>query len=104
MNTDTLQYAEALSEEIISLREGLHQIPELGNKEYETSSFVASYLEKLGLEVEHFLETAVVGTLRHGEGPVIAFRADMDALPLEEKTGCPYASTHSGIMHACGHD
>ncbi|WP_019640529.1 M20 metallopeptidase family protein [Paenibacillus fonticola] len=107
MNNKSLrQAAVSLEEEIISLRRHLHQYPELGFQEFITSQYVASYLEQLGLKVQRGVAgTGVVALLETGRpGPCIAVRADMDALPLEERTGLPFASRHEGAMHACGHD
>lgn len=92
----------------------LHQHPELSFYEYQTAARLATELRKLGFEVtEKVGGTGVVGVLRNGEGPVVLVRTDMDALPVEEATGLPYASTvrtrdeagnEVGVMHACGHD
>ncbi len=98
--------ASALFADSVQLRRQLHQIPELCFQEKETAAFVAAQLRKLGLEVT----TAIAGTgikavLRGARpGPVVGLRADMDALPIEETTGLPFASRHPGRMHACGHD
>jgi len=88
-------------------REDLHRHPELGYREVRTCALVAERLRKLGLdEVRTGLaETGVVGLLRGGRpGGTVALRADMDALPIREETGLPYASVNDGVMHACGHD
>lgn len=87
-------------------RRHLHSIPELGFGEHKTSAFVAEKLRAFGLDVhERIGQTGVVGVLRRGPGNgAIALRADMDALKITEKTNLPYASTHEGQMHACGHD
>ncbi|HEY7817162.1 MAG TPA: amidohydrolase, partial [Vicinamibacteria bacterium] len=91
-----------------------HQSPELGLEEVRTSGIVAAHLRGLGLEVRTGVgKTGVVGLLKGTKpGPVVALRADMDALPVTEKTGLPFASTartvyrgeEVGVMHACGHD
>src|SRR5277367_6750473 len=98
-----------------------HENPELSMQEKETSAIVASELKKLGYEVtDHFgqypnpndVSYGVVGVLKNGPGPVVYVRTDMDALPVTENTGLPYASTvkvkrgagEVGVMHACGHD
>ncbi len=93
-------------EEIISWRHHLHRNPELAYSEHETSNFIASKLESFGLEVHRGLAgTGVVGSLSKGTGKrTIGIRADMDALPIFEKTGVPYTSSIDGKMHACGHD
>ena len=105
---------DPLMKKVVEWRHDIHQNPELSNREYRTSKKVANHLEALGIEVETKIAyTGVVGLIR-GElpGPTIALRADMDALPVVEKTGLPYASKDKtkylgqtvGIMHACGHD
>src|SRR5258707_3491694 len=87
-------------------RHDIHAHPEMAFKEHRTSDFVAATLAGFGIAVHRGLAgTGVVGTLRCGNGTrAIALRADMDALPIHEKTGCSHASTHDGVMHACGHD
>lgn len=98
--------AEALSETLIDIRRHLHRHPELSNEEYETTKYLIALLEKAGVTiVDSGLKTGViaeVGGLQ--EGPVVALRADIDALPIQEETGLPYASLYPGKMHACGHD
>lgn len=81
----------------------LHRHPELSFEETRTNDCVAQRLEDLGYDVQR-IGGGVVGTLTNGNGPVVLFRADTDALPVEEKTELPYASTVPGVMHACGHD
>lgn len=108
------QQADALEEQVIQWRRQLHQNPELSNREFETAKMVARHLEGLGLEVRTGIaHTGVVGILRGGKpGPVVALRADMDALPVTERVDIPFASKvtttylgePSGVMHACGHD
>jgi len=100
--------------EIIELRHQIHQNPELGNREFETARLVAEHLRELGLEVQTGVaHTGVVGLLRGGRpGPVVAVRADMDALPVTENTPYPFKSLvrttylgqDVGVSHACGHD
>ena len=97
-----------------ALYQDLHQHPELSFGEVRTAGIIAERLAGLGFEVTTGIgRTGVVGQLRNGDGPVVLLRADMDALPVEERTGLPYASTARGIdpdgidvpvMHACGHD
>jgi amidohydrolase len=93
-------------EAIINTRRALHRIPETAFREEKTSAFVSNYLRRLGLEVKiKVAETGVIGLLELGEkGKTVMIRADMDALPVTEETGLPFASTHDGFMHACGHD
>ena len=105
---------EMLSSIIIEMRHKIHQNPELGNREFETAKLVANHLESLGIEVrEGVAHTGVVGVLVGGRpGPVVAVRADMDALPVTEDTPYPFRSTvrtsylgqEVGVSHACGHD
>jgi len=106
MNIDQKKISSILSE-LIEFRHDLHRHPEIGFEEHRTSQRVADALRKLpGMKVSTgFATTGVVGLL--GEdlpGPCIGLRADMDCLPIEEKTMLPYASTNPGYMHACGHD
>ena len=95
-----------LEEEVYQIARDLHQIPESGFEEYKTSAYIISVLENLGIDVfTGIAQTGIVGLLRGSEGKeTIAFRADMDALSVEEKTNSPYGSKHPGMMHACGHD
>ncbi len=102
---DIKKEVQNLQEELIALRRDFHMHPELGYEEYRTSQIVYEYLKKLDMEVSKVTKTGVVGLLRgNGEGKTVLLRADMDALPQEEKTGLPYKSVNKGIMHACGHD
>ncbi|WP_322057386.1 M20 aminoacylase family protein [Paraburkholderia sp. J63] len=96
----------ASSREMIELRQRIHAHPELGYEEFATSDLVAQRLAQWGYEVHRGLAgTGVIGTLKNGSGTRrIGLRADMDALPVHEQTGLPYASRHAGKMHACGHD
>ncbi|WP_269936507.1 amidohydrolase [Arthrobacter sp. HY1533] len=82
----------------------LHAHPELSFQEHATSEMVAEALGRFGFAVQHIGGTGVVGVLANGSGPVAMARADMDALPVTEATGLPYASQSDGVMHACGHD
>jgi hippurate hydrolase len=93
-------------EEFVLLRRDLHRHPELAFNEKRTSALVAERLAACGYEVsEGFGGTGVVGVLRKGNGSKrLALRADMDALPIGEKTGVDYSSQNAGVMHACGHD
>src|SRR4051812_23721016 len=105
---------KAVDAKVIAWRRDFHQNPELSNREVRTSKIVAEHLKSLGLEVETGIaKTGVVGVLRTGKpGPIIALRADMDALPVTERTDVPFRSTAKsnyrgeevGVMHACGHD
>ncbi|MGP4727285.1 M20 metallopeptidase family protein [Agrobacterium deltaense] len=99
-------FSKASIDEAVETRQHLHANPELRYEEFGTADLVARRLRTLGYDVtEGIATTGVVGILDTGRpGPTIAFRADMDALPIEEQTGLPYASRNSGKMHACGHD
>jgi amidohydrolase len=100
---------------VVEWRHHLHANPELGNREFKTAEYIATHLRGLALDevITGVAHTGVVGILRGGKpGPVVALRADMDALPVTEQTGLPFASTvttewrgkETGVMHACGHD
>jgi len=93
-------------DELIAIRRDLHENPELGMQETRTSAIVAEYLKQWGIEVHSGIgNTGVVGVLKgQKEGRMIGLRADMDALPISEKTNLPFASKTPGVMHACGHD
>ncbi len=91
---------------VIEFRRHLHQYPELSFEEFDTAKYISDNLTKMGYEVKAKIGgTGVMATLETGrEGRVIAFRADMDALPIFEETGLPFESKHRGVMHGCGHD
>ena len=90
---------------MVDLRQQIHRRPELGNQEFETAAAVEAALASMGLKPRRLLETAVVCDIEGAlPGPTVALRADLDALPLQEETGLPYASEIPGRMHACGHD
>lgn len=96
---------QTIAEEMIEIRQQIHQYPELGFEEFETAKLVADSLKRWGYQVETGIgKTGVVGQLKMGEGPKIAIRADMDALKIKEENQLPYKSRREGIMHACGHD
>jgi amidohydrolase len=97
--------SEKYSKEIIELRRKIHQNPELSFEEYETSKLIYEKLSKLKIDrVQRVSQTGVVGLIKSKNGKCVGLRADMDALPIHEKTGLPFASKNPGIMHACGHD
>jgi amidohydrolase len=108
------QKAQGVESKVIEWRRDFHQHPELGNQEVRTAKIVADHLRSLGMEVtENVAVTGVVGVLRGGKpGPMVALRADMDALPVTERVDLPFKSTvtatyngqQTGVMHACGHD
>src|SRR5215475_2484 len=91
---------------LIEIRRDIHAHPELGFEEVRTAGVVARELSRLGITHQTGIgKTGVVGLIEGGRpGPVLAIRADMDALPIEETSGLPFASTRPGLMHACGHD
>jgi len=98
---------------VVAWRRDFHEHPELSNQEFRTAEKVAEHLERLGMEVQTGVaHTGVVGILRGGDGPTVALRADMDALPVTELVDLPFASKargeyqgkEVGVMHACGHD
>lgn len=95
-----------LEAHLISIRRQLHQYPELSNQEFETTRSIEKWLRELDIMIrETELKTGVFADIQGGKpGPIVAVRADIDALPIEEKTGLPYASKVKGAMHACGHD
>jgi amidohydrolase len=99
-----LARAKELKGELIRLRRAIHRHPELGFREVKTAALVAETLESLGIKVETGVaKTGVIGYLGKG-GPVVAIRADMDALPIQELNEVSYRSQVPGVMHACGHD
>lgn len=105
---------KGIEQKVIEWRRDIHQNPELGNREFRTAAMVAKHLQSLGMEVKTNVGiTGVIGVLKGGlPGPVVALRADMDALPVLERTPVPFASTvktiyngnETNVMHACGHD
>ncbi|NHN28476.1 amidohydrolase [Paenibacillus agricola] len=101
-----LQAIDLQVPQMVSWRRYLHQHPELSYYEYETAAFVAKHLQQWGLEVRTQVGgNGIVARLKgKGNGPTVALRADMDALPIQDEKTCEYASTIKGIMHACGHD
>jgi amidohydrolase len=106
--------AKVIEDKVISWRRDFHEHPELGNQEIRTAGIIADHLRKLGMQVtEEVAVTGVVGVLDGGKpGPTVALRADMDALPITERTDVPFKSTATtiyngkevGVSHACGHD
>ncbi|QOT19830.1 amidohydrolase [Paenarthrobacter sp. YJN-5] len=116
MTNSTTATAQELDSEqttkLHALYRSLHAHPELSMQEHATAALIEQELERLGIEHFRCGGTGVVGILRNGDGPVVAFRADTDGLPIEEATGLEYASTDKGmlegsevpVMHGCGHD
>src|SRR6266568_4759977 len=105
---------DALYPSLDALYQDLHRNPELSNHEVKTAAKLAAHLRGLGYEVtEHVGGNGIVGVLKNGAGPTLLIRTELDALPVKEQTGLPYASTVAtkndagdtvGVMHACGHD
>jgi amidohydrolase len=94
-----------IEKNIIDWRRDFHQYPELGFDEYRTSKIIGEALKEMGLAPQMNVgKTGVTADLTFGEGPTIALRADMDALPMQETSGLDFSSKHDGVMHACGHD
>ncbi|CAM4232943.1 amidohydrolase [Pseudoalteromonas ostreae] len=114
LNNNLKKANHSVSEKVITWRRHLHQYPELSNREFETAKYITKHLKALGLEVQTGVaHTGVVAKLKGGKkGPLVALRADMDALPVTEQVDLPFASTQTstyrgnevGVMHACGHD
>ncbi|ANI16387.1 amidohydrolase [Pseudomonas citronellolis] len=106
LHAHILAWLNDSADELKALRQDIHAHPELGFEERRTADLVADLLGQWGYEVHRGVgRTGVVGVLRNGDSPRrLGLRADMDALPIEEATGLPYSSCHSGRMHACGHD
>jgi amidohydrolase len=108
------QQTEKIFQQVVEWRRHFHENPELSNREDETAAYIAEYLHSLGMKVETGIaHTGVVGILEGGkEGPVVGLRADIDALPVRERTDVPFRSkkitnylgNEVGVMHACGHD
>ncbi len=91
-------------EDVRKWRRDLHQIPELGLKEFQTKAYLKKQLEAMGYTPMDILETGLYVYIDQGKDNTIAFRTDMDALPITEKNDCDFVSKHEGVMHACGHD
>jgi hippurate hydrolase len=100
------ELAASYAPDIIAIRHHLHAHPELSYKEFETSAFVRRQLDAYGIPWKIIADTGVVGIIegRNPSSRIIALRADMDALPIQEENQVPYRSVHPGVMHACGHD
>jgi len=105
MKLDIKASAAEYTDELIALRRDFHAHPELGMNEHRTSQIIENYLNGLGIPTKRYLGTGVVGVLTGGRpGKTVMLRSDIDALPIEEQTGLPFASQNPGVMHACGHD
>jgi amidohydrolase len=102
---DFLQHARSFHADLVALRRDIHRHPELSFNEERTAATAADRVEALGLHVRRRVGgNGVVAEVRNGDGPVVALRADMDALPISETNDVEYRSTRDGVMHACGHD
>ena len=102
---NAFEQAKIYSEHLFAIREQIHRNPETGNREFLTADLVEKTLNALGIETKRVTATGIVGMLKGDlPGPAAALRADMDALPVAEETGSPFASGIPGMMHACGHD
>lgn len=105
MKNQLLQEAQAAAAYLEDIFFRLHKNPELGRQEYKTQALILKELEAMGVEATPIADTGVMGIIRGGKpGKTVAFRADMDALPVQEETDLPYKSQNPGVMHACGHD
>lgn len=91
-----------LLEKLVTIRRTLHQHPELGYNEYQTSALICRELDNCGIPYRiNIAKTGVVASLTKGKGPIVVLRADMDALPIQEETDLEYKSDVNGVMHAC---
>ena len=106
-NLRLLDAAKAIFDETVDIRRDIHRNPEIGRKEIRTTSLIKEKLQEYGVdEIQSPMPTGAVALIKgaKGEGPCVAIRADIDALPVEEQTGLPFSSQIPGMMHACGHD
>jgi amidohydrolase len=99
-----VKQAKEREERLIQFRRDLHRIPEIAYQEEKTSAYITSVLKQHDISWKKLAGTGVVVTFGKGDSDAVLFRADFDALPVEEKTGLPFSSEHKGMMHACGHD
>lgn len=103
-NKAIIDIVESNYDNVVSIRKHLHKYPELSEKEYETSKYISNLLDKWKVEYKHVADTGIFAFIKNGEGKKLAFRADMDALPIDEKTDADFKSVNKNVMHACGHD
>ncbi len=104
--TDFYQWMQERLPELRAMRRGLHRRPEVSNREFQTAAYIESKLDSWGIPHERVGNTGVFAEIHGalGEGKIVALRADIDALPIEEETGLAFRSECPGVMHACGHD
>lgn len=103
-NKAIIDIVESNYDEVVSIRKYLHKYPELSEQEYETSRYIEKFLDKLGVEYKKVAQTGLFAFIKNGKGKKLAFRADMDALPIDENTDVDFKSVNKNVMHACGHD
>ena len=106
MTVNDILTSKEIEQEIIAIRRTIHENPCVSEHEEETVKFLAAKLDEIGIPYEVILDgCSIVATLEGSKpGPVVGVRGDIDALPIHEETGLPFASKNEGIMHACGHD
>ena len=105
LSKSALEMAQEINDWSVEQRRYFHSHPELSYKEYNTTEKIKAELESMGIRTKSITETGIVGILEGSQkGKVLGMRADIDALPVKEATGLPFASENEGIMHACGHD
>lgn len=95
---------DVITPDLIELRRDLHSVPELSWAEHRTTDIVATWMDKSGIAYERFADTGLMAELGPDEGPIVALRADLDALPIQDTSTDPWRSTVPGAAHACGHD
>ena len=100
-----LEQANNLREKLLEIRKNFHRIPEIGNHEFKTADLIEKYLDEIGISHKRVLDTGIIARLDGVKsGKNSALRTDIDALPINEATGCEFSSQNPGFMHACGHD
>jgi len=104
MNDRIAKLAEEITARVTEIRHDIHKHPEICYNEHRTAGTVKAFLDEIGVANESCTETGVVATIGSGGGHVVALRADIDALPMPDQSGLPYASANDGVAHACGHD
>ncbi|NYV28090.1 amidohydrolase [Streptobacillus felis] len=104
MNDFIINKVEEIFDEIVSHRRYLHINPELSEYEYNTSNYIINFLEKHNIEYKKVANTGIYAYIKNGLGKTLAFRADIDALPILEESDVDFKSVNNGVMHACGHD